>query len=104
MLMQKNDFFALNGYYETAPIALHIDSLFVIQAAAKGLKEYVFKKPIFHQDHERRYTADEKKKEEKDAYAFFQKEAKMMLQSKQTKIYNNSDWGLNKIELYEQIV
>lgn len=104
MLMSKKDFFDLNGYFETAPIALHIDSLFVVQAAVKGLKEAMLKFPIYHQDHERRYTSDRKSEIEDTAYLFFQKESEEMIKSNKTKQYNSDNWGLKSIELHEQYI
>jgi hypothetical protein len=104
MLMSRKDFFDLNGYFETAPIALHIDSLFVVQAAVKGLKESMLKFPIYHQDHERRYTSDRKSEIEDTAYLFFQKESEEMITSNKTKQYNSDNWGLKSIELNEQYI
>lgn len=101
MMMSKNSFNQLNGYHEMAQVALHIDSLFVIQAATSGLKEYIFKAPIFHREHERRYSSERKNEIENNAYISFQKEAQEMLKTKKNKIYNSESWGLKNIDLHE---
>jgi hypothetical protein len=102
--MTSGDFYKLRGFYEAAPIALHIDALFVVQAAAFGLTEKIVNYPIYHQDHERRYTSDRRNEIEDKAYEFFQKESEQMVLKSQSKLYNNDSWGLNGVQLYEQII
>lgn len=99
MLMHRNHWHTLNAYPETFPIALHIDSLFTIQTAMLPLKEYIYKYPIFHEEHERRFTANKKIEEERIAYDRYQAEAQKMLKIKKPIIYNNEHWGLNNEEL-----
>lgn len=102
--MTKSNFMKLRGYFEKAPIALHIDALFVVQVATFGLKEKIVDFPIYHQDHERRYTSDRKNDIEDKAYDFFQKESEEMVFTRQSKLYNIDNWGLKGVELYEQII
>src|SRR5690606_20080809 len=104
MLMSRSNFLKLNGYYELAPIALHIDSLFVIQAASIGLKEKVLNLPIYHQDHSRRYTSDRKNEIEDQAYIFFQQESESLLNKKKKSCYNSSNWGLYSVDLKEHYI
>lgn len=102
MMMHTRFWKEIGAYYESAPIALHIDSLFVVQAAMSGLKEYVLDIPVYHQEHERRYLADNRNEEENTAYRFFQRESQKMLKEKKSMNYNNhADWGLNTIDLPE---
>lgn len=101
MLMHRNYWFSIRGHMEQTPIALHVDALTVVQAAALGLKEHVFDSPIFHQEHERRYDATEENPEFLKAFQFFSSEAKGMLKSRASKRYNDEHWGLSKFELPE---
>ncbi len=101
MLMHHSHWMATEGYFETSAIALHIDSLFVIQTAMYGLKEKVIKFPIYHREHERRFTANNDNPEELDAYKRFQHEAQMMLKQKKNKIFNQNNWGLIDLTLPE---
>ncbi len=104
MLLHRDNWHKLKGYSEQSFISLHVDALMVIQAAALGLKEKVLPLPIYHQEHARRYDANEEKPEYREAYLFFQSEAQKMLAEKKPVIYNDEDWGLNKFHLVEKII
>lgn len=104
LLMHHKHWFNLNAYPETFPIALHIDSLFVIQTAMLQLREHIYKHPIFHEEHERRFTANKEIEEERIAYERYQQEAQKMLRVKKPIIYNNEDWGLKNEILLTSII
>jgi len=101
MLMHRNHWHTLNGHNEQAFMALHVDSLMVIQAAFLPLKEKVLHSPIFHQEHTRRYDANLDNPEFKQAWDVYRTESAEMEQSAKAKIYNDADWGLSKFDLPE---
>ncbi|MCS6820166.1 MAG: hypothetical protein RMJ53_02410 [Chitinophagales bacterium] len=101
MLASREMFHRLRGYRENSPVALHTDSIFVIQCAAAGLKEKIFFYPIFHKEHERRYNTMKADTSLRQFYLEFQKLAKEMLSGRTSYILNNEDWGLKKFELPE---
>lgn len=104
MLMHREKWFKLMAYKENAYISLHIDSLMVVQAATLGLQEKIFRNPIYHQEHERRYDAEKENVDSKIAYKIFQKEAEKMLQEKSPIIYNDHNWGFAHFILEEVLV
>ena len=104
MLMHRKHWWALNGYHENANLSLHVDSLMVIQAAMLGLQEKVLAWPIYHQEHERRYDADQHIPAYREAYFNFQEEAQKMLHQKAPVIYNDDNWGFANFELEETLV
>lgn len=102
MLMHKKNWFALKAHPENTKLALHTDALMVIMAANNNLEEITFSEPIFHQEHTRRFNAEEKENiEYREAYLFFQKEAQEMIKSQKPIIYNKDDWGLINFDLQE---
>jgi hypothetical protein len=101
MLMHRLNWDVLLGYHEKAKLALHIDSLMVVQAASFGLKEVILPFPIYHQEHERRYDATTENLKYREAYMDFQNQAQEMLQKKQPKIYNSENWGFSSVSLEE---
>ena len=101
MLMHRQNWAILLGYNEMATIALHIDSLLVVQAATFGLQEVILPFPIYHQEHERRYDANIENPKFRAAYLYFQNEAQEMMASKSPKIYNTINWGFSSAELDE---
>ncbi len=103
MLMHKDHWLELRAYPEYTGISTHTDSIFTIFAYAK-LKEYVFSHPVFHQEHERRYTWDAIKNEKPfhDALDRFKDIMKNLLSGKKTDNYvNGEDWGLAQFNLRE---
>ncbi|MGE0636393.1 MAG: hypothetical protein AB7G44_02840 [Bacteroidia bacterium] len=104
MLMHRNSWERLRAYNEQSFISLHTDALMVIQAAASGLKEKILAVPIYHQEHTRRYDANDENPEYRSAYLSFQEEAQKMLKLKQAFVYNDENWGLNNFELEEIII
>lgn len=101
MLMHRNHWMDLHAHAEHPFIALHVDSLMVIQAAFFGLKEVVFKEPIFHQEHTRRYDASKQDPVIQNAWTYYRLEADAMESDIQAKIYNSPSWGLSKFDLPE---
>jgi hypothetical protein len=101
MLMHRDHWFALEAHNENRPIALHVDSLMVIQAAALGLREFVLKQPIFHQEHSRRFDATQENPEYLQAFEFFTSEARKMMKNGVVEKYNGQQWGLSKFDLPE---
>jgi hypothetical protein len=104
MLMHCENWNLLKGHYEARPIALHVDALMVVQAACSGLREIVFEHPILHQEHERRYDANDENQEYLEAFQFFANKAKEMVESKKAGIYNSEEWGLSNFDLPETII
>lgn len=101
MLLHKEHWSQLRAYKEHAFMSLHMDALFVVQAATLGLKEVVFSFPIYHQEHERRYNATQENPDFRAAYLSFQKEAQLMIKNKKPSLYNSEDWGLSNAKLEE---
>ncbi|MBL4587157.1 MAG: hypothetical protein JKX84_08905, partial [Flavobacteriales bacterium] len=87
MLMHRDHWHTLNGHNEQAFMALHVDSLMVIQAAFLPLKEKVLHSPIFHQEHTRRYDANLDNPEFKRAWDIYRSEAAEIERSARTKVY-----------------
>lgn len=101
MLMHRSRWMQLHAHHEHTVLALHVDSLMVVQAASSGLKEKVLKNPIFHQEHERRYDATQENPQYKRAYDHFEQQSKIMLNNQAAEIYNDNQWGLSNFELPE---
>lgn len=99
MLMHQKHWIKLKGYNETKAIALHVDALMVVSAAILNLKEYVLCSPIYHQEHERRFDANQENEIYREAYLNFQNDAQKMIITKSPLIYNSNDWGLAIFEL-----
>lgn len=101
MLMHRDYWERFCGYNENRPIALHVDALMVVQAAALGLDEVVFTQPIFHQEHLRRYDAKTENPLFKEAFDFFVNESVKMLNQQTPAVYNDSSWGSVNFDLPE---
>lgn len=101
MLMNRDAWLNLGAYPEQTRLSIHTDALFVIMAAVSGLNEVVFPQPIYHQDHERRYSGERAGKE-KEMFDWFVKEGEWMEENQQVKIYNPDGWGLNSFELPDE--
>lgn len=104
MLMATSQWFKLKGYQEYTYISTHTDSVFTIIAYAK-LKEKVFKQPIFHQEHERRYSWEAIKNDPKfeKAYRLFEDVANDVKAGNPVDQHLNSEnWGLSEYKLIEQ--
>lgn len=94
ILMHRESWASLEGYRETAYISLHVDALMVVQAARSGLREKVLRQPVYHREHGRRYRAEDADPEYREAYLYFQREARKMAAAKKNTIYNKPGWGL----------
>lgn len=103
-LMHRENWHNLRGYKENSYLALHVDALMVVQAAALGLKEQIFRYPIYHQEHERRHEMNKKNMDFKDAYLTFQKEAQQMIVDKKPLIYNDKNWGFADFNFKETLL
>jgi hypothetical protein len=101
--MHKSSWEKLNGYPENTRLSLHTDALMVVMAYSSGLQERVFRWPIYHQEHVRRYDADKSGEDPslREAYLTFQEEAQAMLRNKKPVIYNNDKWGLTSHDFEE---
>ena len=105
MLMHKVNWNKLNGNPENTRIAAHTDSMFVIMAAMSGLKEKVFRWPVYHQDHERRFICDGDTIEPRveEMHQTYLKYARKMLLERAPIIHNDDDWGLSEYQFDEEI-
>lgn len=104
LLMNKKNWQTLRSYPEYTYISTHTDSVFMI-IAYSSLKEYILRTPVFHQEHDRRYTWSAIKKEKMfiDAVNFFEDMAKIVIRKQNnTDFLNNKDWGLNGVFLPEK--
>ncbi|MFN8287474.1 MAG: hypothetical protein U0V74_12000 [Chitinophagales bacterium] len=93
MLMHRNAWFNLHGHPENTYLSMHTDAIAVAMAFYSGLKEHVFFEPVYHQDHERRFVADNN---QPDIFAMFRKfedDSRQMEKEGKPIIYNNEDWG-----------
>ncbi len=104
MLMHRDHWAALKGHNEQTYLALHVDGLMVIQAAALGLREEILPWPVYHQEHERRFNALEKRPEYISAYQNFQRDAQDMLRARRAKVYNDENWGLATFDLSKTVM
>lgn len=104
MLMHKQNWHQLRGYWEGSFETLHVDSLLVVQSVSSGLKEEIIPYPIFHQEHDRRYDHSPENKMYQKEYFYFQSEAQKMLKNKAPKVYNTESWGLINFDLPEKII
>lgn len=97
MMMHKDHWYELNAHPENTLVAAHTDALFVIMAAAHGLREYVYKWPLFHQNHERRYECDgeEVKPSVLVMYDRYVEAGNKMLKEGKPIIANDENWGLS---------
>jgi hypothetical protein len=106
MLMHSDHWNYLKGYPEQTYVSTHTDSLFTFMAFTHLKHEFVFPSPVFHQEHERRYTWQEIENEEKflKMFHYFQHEAKQMLKKDAPIVYNTDSWGLKNYSLNEEII
>ena len=106
MLMHRENWIKLKSYPENTFVSTHTDALFTIFAYSK-FNEFVFNEPVFHQEHERRYTETllNFDLEIRKAYFKFQKISQDILANSDLEKYlNDESWGLNKITLPETII
>lgn len=103
ILSAKENFFKLKGFPEDTYLSLHTDALFIIMLGVSSLKEEVFRKPIYHKEHKRRYDAKIKNDLFRKVYLSYQDEAQKMIIQRKPKIYNDKNWGLANFELPEDI-
>jgi len=103
MMMHRSQWERLKGHPENTRVAAHTDSLFVIVAAAAGLKEKVFDYPVYHQNHDRRYTCDaeEVNPSVEAMYQRHVKEGNKMLKDGKPIIYNDDNWGLAQYDFHD---
>tara|TARA_B100001250_G_scaffold188793_1_gene162220 strand:- start:8489 stop:9493 length:1005 start_codon:yes stop_codon:yes gene_type:complete len=106
MLMHKEKWSKLKGNPENTKAAVHTDSMFVIMAAMSGLKEKVFRWPIYHQNHDRRYVCDEDNLDPviEEMYQKFLTVGRKMIEQGSPIINNNDNWGLVENKFDEEII
>lgn len=104
MLMERDNWMRLKGYPEYTAISTHTDALFTV-LAHRILKEVVVADPVFHQEHERRYSWDAIQQGEgfQETYLLFEETAAALRSGAAVDEFLNSDeWGLEGIHLNEQ--
>ncbi|MBK8698382.1 MAG: hypothetical protein IPN29_02060 [Saprospiraceae bacterium] len=101
MLMHSSQWYKLRGYCETFYMTTHNDSELVINAYASGLKMHFLQYPIYHQDHDRRYSAanPDIQRDARIQYKKLQQQAKRVLFDMRPEVVNTFDWGLAGTEL-----
>lgn len=101
LLMHRDSWHELKAYDETFYMTLHNDAELVYNAAASGLDEYLVPAPIYHQEHERRYSEvnTELKEEGYKVYKQLQEKAQRLLKTKEPEIANDDNWGLKNYDL-----
>ncbi len=103
MLMHRDHWAALQSHPENTYLSLHTDSIFVIMVASHGLKEHVFRWPVYHQDHGRRYDAAAES-DNPDFRKMFRQlidDGGIMKQNGRPIIYNEEEWGCRDDRLEE---
>lgn len=106
MLMDKFNWLRLKGYPEYTVISTHTDAIFTVLANSI-LEEVVLQQPVFHQEHERRYTweAIQNSNEFDEAYQLFESIASSIAKGNTVDQYLNTDgWGLEEHDLNEWII
>lgn len=106
MLMDKANWLRLKGYPEYTAISTHTDAIFTVLANGI-LEEVVLQQPVFHQEHERRYTweAIQNSNEFDEAYKLFEDIASSIAKGNSVHQYLNTDgWGLEQYNLNEQVI
>ncbi len=101
LMMQHDHWFKLKAYDETFYLTLHNDAELVFNAAAAGLKQDVFFLPVYHQNHERRYSETNPNLQE-DGYRVYKKlqeKAQRLLKNNEPEIANDDNWGLKNYDL-----
>ncbi len=94
LLLHKKNWLELKGYPEHTFIATHTDALFNVMCYVRW-KEVVFGTPVFHQEHDRRFThaAIEHDTEMKNIYRIFQNDAQKILAGQPVSLMNDDEWG-----------
>lgn len=106
MMMHSDIWMELNGCPENTFLAMHTDSIFVVMAAQSGLKEFVFRNPIYHQDHSRRYASDGNKDDPdmQNMFDKFNKDGIDMELNGEPIIYNDDSWGGKEFDFKERSI
>jgi len=104
MLLHRDQWHRLRGYPENTYLAMHTDSIFVLQAAHSGLKEFVFHQPVYHQDHSRRYQSDGNETDTDIQQMFDQmnRDGSNMEKTGRPIVYNNDSWGCSEYQFSEK--
>lgn len=103
MLMHKTHWLGLKGYPENTFISTHTDALFTVLASSL-LNEHVFPVPVFHRQHERRYSWNAIKHESVflEAFKNFESVAKKIFSGENKAAFLNDDnWGLKIFNIEE---
>lgn len=102
MLMHNSKWYKLRGHPQNTYLSIHTDALMVAMAFFSGLKEKTFFYPVYHQNHERRFVADNSNPHIYAMFRHFEDEGKRMEQLRTPIIYNQEDWGFIN-ENFEEI-
>lgn len=104
MLMHRDAWNTLHGYPENTYLAMHTDAIMVAMAKFSGLMEHVFFYPVYHQDHARRFVADNNNPDIFAMYRKFEVDAQEMEAQGKPKIYNDEKWGFPDEAFEEYII
>ena len=106
MMLHRDTWMKLNGCPENTYLAMHTDSIFVVMAALSRLKEFVFRDPVYHQDHSRRYESDgnDNDPDMQKMFDKFNKDGIEMEKNDKPIIYNDESWGGKKHEFLEKSI
>ncbi len=102
MLMAKEAWFNLHGHPQNTYLSMHTDAIAVAMAFYSGLKEQVFFPPVYHQDHERRFVADNSQPDIFAMFRQFEDDSRKMEKDGRPIIYNDENWGFAN-EPFEEI-
>ncbi len=107
-LMSREDWLDIEGYPELDMYSIHIDSMGLWAAIARGKKQIIFpyKAPVYHIYHEDGWESDDairtirflQNKPSLD-YSIVNKGGMQLVEKQQTWGLNESNWGMNDIEL-----
>jgi len=109
-LMSKQDWLKIEGYNELDMYSIHIDSMALWAASAKGLQQHIFsqEKSVYHIYHEDGWESKDVLKtirflENKPCldYSIVHKGGLQIVKEKSTWKINNENWGLENYNLEE---
>jgi hypothetical protein len=106
MLMHSSLWHKSRAYPENFYMTTHNDSIFTVICFAIGIRQEVFFYPVYHQDHERRNSAENQDvvTDAYKTYKAFQTDAKEMIYKKKPIITNDESWGLINYNFEEIII
>ncbi|MDB5282631.1 MAG: hypothetical protein JWO06_1706, partial [Bacteroidota bacterium] len=93
IMMHNRAWAKLKGHPEGTYLPMHTDAFTVATAYFSGITEVVFFEPVYHQDHGRRFTADNSDADIFAAYMKFEEDGRQMQKMGKAIIYNDDNWG-----------